>query len=338
MKAYEIRTFGIDELAIVEIEEPVPAAGEVVVRVAAASLNYRDVMVVNGVYNPRMKLPATPLSDAAGEVVEIGENVTRWKVGDRVMPIFAQRWFAGKADDAKRRTAIGAGSQWQGVLREYASFDERGLVRVPDHLSFAEAATLPCSAVTAWNALLVSGHLRPGQIVLTLGSGGVSTFAIQLAKLAGAKVIATTGSNEKAERLRSIGADMTINYREIDDWDREVLELTDRQGVDHVVEVGGAGTLARSVNAVKVGGHIAMIGALSGGTGIDPIPLFMKAVRLQGIFVGSREMLEELCKAVAASALHPVVDRTFAFGEAREALRYMESGSHFGKIVIDLTA
>jgi NADPH:quinone reductase-like Zn-dependent oxidoreductase len=334
MKAYEINEFGIDKLEITDREMPDPGPNGVLVRLRAASLNYRDVMVVTGTYNPRMKLPAIPFSDGAGEVVSVGSAVTKWQAGDRVVPIFAQRWFDGDTDEAKRRTSLGAGAQWDGILREYAAFNEESVLKIPDHLSFEEAATLPCSAVTAWNALVVSGRIKAGDTVLTLGTGGVSIFALQIARLFGARVISTSSSDAKIEKLIELGADGTVNYREREDWDHAVLEITGKQGVDHVVEVGGAGTLAKSLNVVRLGGHVALIGALTGPAGFDPVTVFMKAVRLQGIFVGSRRMFEDLIKAVDVAKLEPVIDRVFAFDEVREALRHMESGSHFGKIVV----
>lgn len=336
MKAWVINEFGIDNLALEDREKPQAGPGEVLVRFRAASLNYRDFMVVTGTYNPRMKVPAIPLSDGAGEVVATGDGVSKWKVGDRVIPIFAQRWFEGETSEEKRRTSLGAGSQWDGVLREFAAFSEESVVRIPDHLSFEEASTLPCAGVTAWNALAVSGNVKPGETVLTLGTGGVSIFAVQLAKLFGARVIATSGSDSKIEKLRALGANETINYRDREDWDAAVLELTGKRGVDHVVEVGGGDTLGRSITSVRLGGHVAMIGALSGPAGFNPISVFMKAIRLQGIFVGSRKMLEDLCRAVEVNGLKPVVDRVFNFEDAREALHYMESGSHFGKIVVKI--
>jgi NADPH:quinone reductase-like Zn-dependent oxidoreductase len=337
MKAWVINEFGIDNLALEDREAPEAGPGEVLVRFRAASLNYRDFMVVTGTYNPRMKVPAVPLSDGAGEVVAVGDGVSKWKIGDRAMPIFAQEWFEGETSEEKRRTSLGAGSQWDGVLREFGAFSEESIVRIPEHLSFEEASTLPCAGVTAWNALAVSGNVKPGETVLTLGTGGVSIFAIQLAKLFGAKVIATSGSDSKIEKLRELGADETINYRSREDWDAAVLELTGKRGVDHVVEVGGGDTLGRSITSVRLGGHVAMIGALSGPAGFNPISIFMKAIRLQGIFVGSRKMLEDLCRAVEVNKLKPVVDRVFAFEDAREALHYLESGSHFGKIVVRIS-
>ena len=255
------------------------------IKLHAVSLNYRDVMVVSGTYNPRMKLPAVPFSDAAGEIVEVGEGVTKWKVGDRVSPIVISGWIDGEPTAEKAKTAIGAGGL-DGVLREYGAFNEEAVVRVADHLSFDEASTLPCAAVTAWNALVVSGRIKAGDTVLTLGTGGVSIFALQIAKHFGAKVISTSSSNEKLEKATALGADHVINYREREDWDKVVLELTDGRGVDHVVEVGGTGTLAKSVKAVRVGGHIALIGALNMSGEFNPITVFMKGIRVQGIFVG----------------------------------------------------
>ncbi|HVF46218.1 MAG TPA: NAD(P)-dependent alcohol dehydrogenase [Pyrinomonadaceae bacterium] len=337
MRAYEIREFGINKLTQVEREEPKPGPTEVLVRMRAAALNYRDVMVVSGTYNPRMKLPAIPFSDGSGDVVAVGDAVTKWLVGSRVMPIFAQRWFDGEPSEEKRRTSLGAGAQWDGTMREYAIFDQESLVSVPEHLSHEAAATLPCAALTAWNALVVSGKIKAGDSVLTLGTGGVSIFAIQIAKMCGARVIATSSSDEKLAKLKQLGADEIINYKAQPDWDKTVLGLTEKIGVDHVVEVGGSGTLARSLNAVRIGGHVAMIGALTGPGDFNPISVFMKAVRLQGIFVGSRRMLEDLNKAIAQAKLEPVIDRVFDFDDVRQALEYMQAGAHFGKIVVRIT-
>lgn len=333
MKVYEVQGFGIESLNLADRAEPQPGANEVVVKFHAASLNYRDLMFVKGVYNPKAKLPAVPFSDGAGEVVAVGGSVTRWKVGDRVCPIFTQGWIEGSPSVQKNRATLGAGAM-DGVLREYGAFNESGLVKIPEHLSFEEAATLPCAAVTAWDALVDSGHLKAGQTVLALGTGGVSIFALQLAKMHGARVIITSSSDEKLERAKGLGADETINYRNAQDWDKEVLNRTDKVGVDHVIEVGGTGTLARSLNAVRVGGHVALIGVLASGGDFNPLSVLMKGVRLQGIFVGSRQMFEDMNSAIEAGKLKPVIDKTFAFEEAREALEYMESGSHFGKIVI----
>lgn len=330
--------FGIDKLVLSDREEPTPGANEVVVMFHAASLNYRDFMVVSGTYNPRMKMPAVPLSDGAGEIVEIGENVTKWNVGDRVMPLFAQRWFDGQSSEEKRRTSLGAGPQWEGVLREFGSFSEESVVSIPEHLSYEEAATLPCAALTAWNALFVSGKVRPGETVLTLGTGGVSVFAVQFAKMAGAKVISTSSSGKKLARLKELGADEVINYRETEAWDKSVLELTGGVGVDHVVEVGGAGTLARSINAVRIGGHVALIGALTGTGNFNPVSVFMKAIKLQGIFVGSRAMMQDMNNAISVNSIKPVIDRIFGFHQVGDALAHMSNAGHFGKIVVRIVS
>jgi NADPH:quinone reductase-like Zn-dependent oxidoreductase len=223
-----------------------------------------------------------------------------------------------------------------GVLREYGAFDENGLIEVPGHLSFEEAATLPCAAVTAWNALTDSGNLKAGDTVLILGTGGVSIFALQFAKMHGARVIVTSSSDQKLAKAKDLGANELINYKKNVDWDKEVVRLTNRIGVDHVVEVGGAGTLSKSLNAVRIGGHVVVIGVLAGAGEFDPRSVLMKAVRMQGILVGSRRMFEEMNKAIEGNRLKPVIDKTFTFQEAPEALRYMESGSHFGKIVVRL--
>ncbi len=336
MKTYEIHQFGIDNLSMNDRERPTPKPGEVLVKFHAASLNYRDFMVVSGTYNPKMNLPAVPFSDGAGEIESVGEGVSRWKIGDRVMPIFAQGWFDGETSEEKRKTSLGAGAQWDGVLREYGTFSQESVVRIPDHLSYEEGATLPCAALTAWNALTVSGRLKTGETVVTLGTGGVSIFALQFAKLSGARVIVTSSSDEKLERAKELGADETVNYKTRDDWDKAILEITGKVGADHVIEVGGSGTLAKSLNAVRIGGHVAVIGALSDSGEFSPINVFMKAIRMQGVFTGSRYMFEEMNRAIKLAKLRPVIDKTFAFDEVRNALRYMESGSHFGKIVVKI--
>jgi NADPH:quinone reductase-like Zn-dependent oxidoreductase len=335
MKVHEVRQFGVENLVQVERDKPEPTANEVVVKFHAVSLNYRDLMFVKGFYNPKARLPAVPCSDGSGEVVAVGANAKKWKVGDRVCPIFMQAWLEGPLSIEKRRTALGGGDL-DGVLREFGAFDENGLVEVPARLSLEEAATLPCAAVTAWNALVVSGKLKPGETVLILGTGGVSIFALQFAKMQGARVILTSSSDQKLTKAKGLGADETINYKKIPDWDKEVLRLTGGVGVDHVIEVGGAGTLSKSINSVRIGGHVAVIGVLAGAGEFDPRSILMKSVRMQGLLVGSRLMFGEMNKAIEGNRLKPVIDKTFAFAEASEALRYMESGSHFGKIVVSL--
>ncbi len=340
MRAYEISEFGsFDVLKAVEHERPRPGYGQVLVEFKAFSLNYRDLMTIRGAYNPRMKLPVVPLSDGAGVVVELGDGVSRWKVGDRVCPIFMQEWIDGPIDDLKGRSALAGSPKWNGVLREVGAFSEHGLVAIPDHLSFEEAATLPCAAVTAWNALIDGGGLRPGETVLTLGTGGVSVFAAQFAKMAGASVIATSSSDEKLERMKELGVDATVNYRRTPEWDKEVLELTNGRGVDHVVEVGGAGTFARSVASVATGGRIAVIGVLTTeGSGVSPIPVLMRSLRLTGIYVGSRNMFESMNAAIAKNEMRPVIDRVYDLDDPHAAYEYMNSGKHFGKVVISTTA
>lgn len=333
MKSWQYSKLGLENLTLVECETPKPAPGEVVVKFHAASLNYRDLLFAWGLYNPQPNLPAVPCSDGAGEVVAIGEGVTRWKTGDRVCPIFMQGWIEGPLTPAKQRSSLGGG-ELDGVLREFGAFHEEGLVRIPDYLSYEEAATLPCAALTAWNTLVHVGGIKAGDTILTLGTGGVSIFALQLAKLHGARVIATSSSDAKLARVRGLGADEAINCKTTPEWDKEVLRLTEGRGVDHVVEVGGAGTLPRSVNAARMGGLVSVIGVLAQGSGLDPIQVLMKGLHLQGIFVGSRQMFEELNAAVSIATLKPVIDRTFAFDEAPAALAHMQSGSHFGKIVI----
>ncbi len=334
MKAFEVQnTFGLDSLVLTERPEPRPGLGQVLLKMRAWSLNFRDLMVVKGLYNPKLRLPFVPLSDGVGEVVGVGEGVRRVKKGDRVAGTFMQKWVAGELTEEKARSALGGGGP--GMLAEYVVLDEDGVVAVPAHLTDEEAATLPCAAVTAWHALVSEGDIRPGQTVLVQGTGGVSIFALQFARLAGARVIATSSSDAKLARARALGASDGINYKDNPDWDDRVRDLAGGVGVDHVVEVGGAGTLPRSMKAVRLGGRISLIGVLSGGTGqVNPLPLLMKNVRLQGIFVGSREMFEAMNRAIALHQLRPVVDRVFPFAEAREALRHMESAAHFGKIVM----
>jgi len=335
MKTYEINEFGIENLTLAERERPEPKESEVLVKFHAASLNYRDLMMVKGFYNPKLKTPLVPLSDGAGEVVAVGEAVTIWKVGDRVMPIFMQGWLDGAIDFSKARTALGG--DLDGCLREFGAFDENGLVGIPEHLSYEEASTLPCAAVTAYNALFCSGSLKSHETVLLQGTGGVSIFALQFSSIYGERSIITSSSNEKLERAKNLGADDLINYRTTKDWDKAVLELTEKRGVDHIVEVGGAETMQKSVNAVKMGGHIAVIGVLAGKGEFNPTAVLMKAVKMQGIFVGSRQMFEDMNRMLSLhNHLKPVIDKTFEFGEARDAFKYMESGSHFGKIVVKI--
>jgi NADPH:quinone reductase-like Zn-dependent oxidoreductase len=335
MKAFEIKqASGIDSLTFAERPDPKPGYGQVLVKIKAASLNYRDLLVVKGAYSRNLPPGLVPCSDGAGEVVETGDGVTHIKPGDRVAGIYMQTWISGELDESKAKSALGGAID--GVLAEYALFHEDGLVRVPEHLSYEGAATLPCAAVTAWNGLITSGGLKPGDTVLVLGTGGVSIFALQFAKISGARVIATSSSDEKLERVKQLGASDGINYKSTPDWDKRILEITGRRGVDHVVEVGGAGTLPKSLRAVRMGGHISLIGVLTGAGEANPLPAVMKNICIQGIYVGSREMFEAMNIAITLHQLHPVIDRVFSFEESKEAFGYMESGAHFGKVVIRL--
>jgi NADPH:quinone reductase-like Zn-dependent oxidoreductase len=334
VRAVEIRGgFGLDHLALVERPEPRPGPGQALVRLRAASLNYRDLLTVEGKYNPKQKLPLIPCSDGTGEVVEIGEGVARVAPGDRVSPLFAQRWLAGAPTREKLRSTLGG--PLDGTLAELAVFDQEGLVKIPQHLSDEEAATLPCAAVTAWSALVAEGGVTAGDTVLVQGTGGVSLFALQIAKLLGARVIATSSRDDKLARARALGADAGINYRDVPEWGARVKELTGGAGADHVVEVGGAGTLQQSLRAVRFGGTISLIGNLA-GTKAELLltQIFMQRLRVNGILVGHRESFEAMNRAIALHELRPVIDRVFPLAEVRAAFDHMAAGDHFGKIVI----
>lgn len=336
MKAWQITTCsGPSGLQCVEIPDPKPGTGEVLVRIRAVSLNYRDLGATRHERPGNLPLPFTICSDGAGEVAAVGQGVTRWKDGDRVTPAFFQDWSAGIMTREVMKTALGGALP--GVLAEFAIARENGLVSIPGSLSFEEAATLPCAALTAWHALIAGGKLQAGQTVLTLGTGGVSLFALQFAKMHGARVIITSGSDEKLARARQVGADETINYKTTPDWERRVFELTGKRGVDHVIEVGGAGTLQKSLDAVGHGGRISLIGVLTGFEGlVNPWPVIARSVTVQGIYVGSRLMFEDMNRAVAQNGMKPVIDRVFAFEDAPAAFTHMAAGKHFGKIVVKL--
>lgn len=336
MKAYEIAQ-GSKELSglkLVERVDPKPGPRQVLVRIRAASLNFRDLAVVNGVYpGPPAAGPVIPLSDGAGEVLAVGEGVTRFKAGDRVSPTFFQGYIEGKPRPSR---ALGA-APVDGVLAEQIVAHEDDVVRLPDWMSFEEGASLACAAVTAWNGLFVAGNpVLPGDSVLVLGTGGVSMFALQFARAAGARVIATSSSDEKLDRAKKHGASELINYKKTPDWDKEVMRLTGGAGVDCVIEVGGTGTLARSMGSVGYGGKVSLIGVLTNAQGGDTSPhgLMFKGASLHGIFVGNRAMYEDMLKAMTMSAIHPIIDKTFEFGDAASAYRYQMEGKHFGKVVI----
>jgi NADPH:quinone reductase-like Zn-dependent oxidoreductase len=331
MRVWQIPSFGIDSLEFAERPTPAPGPGEVLVKVRAVSFNYRDLLMIKGLYNPKLRFPRIPCSDGAGEVVAVGDGVTRWKPKDRVAGIFMQNWLDGPLNSAKAKAALGG--DVDGMLAERVVLKATGLVAIPEHLSFEEAATLPCAAVTAWNAL-AAGDLKPGATVLIQGTGGVSIFALQLARLRGARVLGISGSHEKLERAYSLGLDAGLNYRDTPEWDQWALEETGGEGVDLVVEVGGLGTMSRSLRAIRIGGVVAQIGVLSGPA--DPLPLasiLHKQARIQGIYVGSRKDFEDLNKAVSLALLRPVGEN-FNWSQAREALARMEEASHFGKLVL----
>jgi NADPH:quinone reductase-like Zn-dependent oxidoreductase len=333
MRVWQISSFGVDSLEFVERPTPTPGAGEVLVQVRAISFNFRDLLVVKGVYNPKLKLPRIPVSDGAGEVVAVGEGVTEWKKGDRVAAIFMQNWIDGPPTAEKSRGALGG--DIDGMLAEYVVLKETGLVALPEHLSFQEAATLPCAAVTAWNALSV-GDLKPGGTVLIQGTGGVAIFALQLARLRGARVLGISSSQEKLERAYSLGLDAGLNYKDSPEWDRWAMDQTGGRGVDLVVEVGGLATLPRSLSAARIGGAIAQVGVLTGAADPTAFPvttMLHKQIRMQGMYVGSRRDFEDLNKAIALAVLRPVGEN-FHWSQAREALARMEEGSHFGKLVL----
>jgi NADPH:quinone reductase-like Zn-dependent oxidoreductase len=334
MKAWEIVSDGgIDALACNERPTPEPGPGEVLVRMRANSINYRDLSTVLDPVVRHIPYPRIPNSDGAGEVIATGPGVTRWKAGDRVAGCFFQDWPAGGISAAAMATALGGALD--GVLAEEAVLREGGLVAIPDHLSFEEAACLPCAGLTAWNCLIAGGGLKAGDTVLLLGTGGVSILALQFALAAGAWVIITSSNDEKLERARAMGAHETINYLETPGWAKRVLELTGGRGADHVLEVGGPGTMEQSIEAAAVGGKIAYIGVLTGGA-INPLGVMRKSIRLQGVYVGSRAMFEDMNRAMALHDLHPVIDQTFPFAEAREAFHHMKAAGHFGKIAIKI--
>lgn len=334
MKKYEMPAVAdattVGGWQLLETETPQPGPGQVLVRVRAVSLNYRDLLISR---SPGRKQPLVPCSDGAGEVAAVGAGVSRVQVGDRVAGIFFQTWLDGPLSEEVHAQALGGSAQ--GMLAEYVVLSEQGVVKLPDFLSFEEAASLPCAGVTAWNSLVEQGRLQPGQTVLLQGTGGVSVLALQLAKAAGARVIITSSSDEKLVRARTLGADETINYRTTPDWAAEVRRLTQGRGADHVVEVGGGDTLDQALAATRASGHVAVVGVLTGAkAAVSTGVILNKSLRLNGIYVGSRAMFERYLRALEQHQLRPVIDRVFAFEEAPAALAHLASGQHFGKVVI----
>jgi NADPH:quinone reductase-like Zn-dependent oxidoreductase len=336
MKVFEIREgFGFENLVASDRPRPEPGHGEVLLEMKAASLNFRDLMTVKGQYNPRQPLPLIPCSDGVGEVAAVGDGVSRVKPGDRVATLFCQKWRSGTPDKIKLRTTLGG--PLEGTLAQYMVLPEDGMVKVPEHLSDVEAATLPCAALTAWSALAVQGQVSAGDTVLVQGTGGVSLFALQFARLLGARVIVTSSKDAKLEAARKLGSWQGINYRDDPDWGKTARQMTDGVGVDHIVEVGGGGTLEQSLRAICIGGQISLIGVLSGAAvKLNILPILMQNVRIQGILVGSREGFESMNRAISQYELKPVIDRVFPFEEAREAMAYLSGGRHMGKVVIKI--
>lgn len=335
MKSYHITATGsFDALKKIELPDLKPQAGQVLVRVRATSLNFRDLMILSGNYG-KVQLPRVPLSDGAGEVLAVGEGVAQWKPGDRVAGTFFQNWIRGGLHPGTAESAMGGAID--GMLSELVVLSAEGLVAIPPHLGFSEAATLPCAALTAWNALVTHGRVTASDTVLLQGTGGVSLFGLQFAKMHGARVIITSGSEQKLERARALGADETINYRTTPDWEQEVFRLTGKAGVQHVLEVGGAETFAKSLHTLAPGGTISVIGGVSGFTTQTPlIDIIGRNALIRGIYVGNREMFEAMNQAITRHKMKPTIDCEFSFDEAAGAYQHLQSGAHFGKVIITI--
>jgi NADPH:quinone reductase-like Zn-dependent oxidoreductase len=338
MKAMVLKTAsGAEALELMDLPDPEPGPGEVLVRLGAASLNFRDLLILKGGYRKQQKLEnLIPLSDGAGEIVALGAGVTDWKVGERVTGNFCPDWIGGEPDRNTLDTR--PGKTEDGMLSELRVFPAHSLVKTPAHLSDVEAASLPCAALTAWSAIVTLGRVEPGDLLLTQGTGGVSLFALQFAKLAGAEVIMTSSSDKKLARARDLGADHLINYSANSDWGRAALEISGGRGVDHVIELGGTQTLKQSLMAVRPGGTVSMIGVLSGATFGDILLTFVvsRQVRLQGVTVGSVQGMEAMCRAMALHGVKPVIDSVYPLAETAAAVAHLEAGRHFGKVCIEI--
>ncbi|MCR9143930.1 MAG: NAD(P)-dependent alcohol dehydrogenase [bacterium] len=333
-------SWGLENLSIVDdLPDLEPGPGQVRVAMRAAALNFRDYMAVRGRYNPRYPIPLIPGSDGAGVVTALGAGVRQWKVGQRVSPIISQVWQSGPPDRETLKHTLGG--PLPGTLQEAMIVPEDALVAVPEHLSDSEAAAVQCAGLTAWNALVTYGQLRAGKTVLIQGTSAVSLFALQFAVLLGARTILTSGDPEKLERGRELGVDETINYKEQPEWQRVARDLTDGRGADHIIEIGGAGTLERSLQAARPGGTVSLIGVMGPGRELDPsilLPAIMRNLRLQGIFVGARQDYQAMNRAIAANQLRPIIDRSFALEEAPDAIRQQGEGERFGKLVVEIEA
>ncbi len=335
MRAFQISQFGLEHLQPIELPDPMPGPGAVLIHLHAASLNYRDLMMVRGQYDPKLSMPRIPLSDGAGEVVAVGTGVTRFQPGDRVVGLFLQHWQDGSPSAEKSKGALGG--DVDGMLADYVVLPENGVAHFPAHLTYEEAATLPCAALTAWNALFHAAATKAGDTIVIQGTGGVSIFALQFAKLAGARVLGTSRSDEKLQQAKKLGLDEGLNTQQNPAWAAWVKEQTQGKGADLIVEVGGAGTFSESMKAVRVGGTIVQIGILSGTEEMLSVaPILMRQIHIAGIFVGSSVMMEAMNRAISLSHLRPVVGKVFPFSETVEAFRYLEQSRHFGKVVISL--
>ncbi len=335
MRVFQIEgDWGLDHLRLSTRPQPEPGPGQVLLKMKASSLNYRDLVVPNRGYGNRTgTLPLIPVSDGVGEVVAVGAGVRRVAVGDRVCPTFFQHWVSG--DASLERLTGSLGGPIDGTMTEYMCLSEEGVARAPAHLTDIEAATLPCAALTAWSAVVTHGVTRPGDRVLVQGCGGVALFAVAFARLVGAHVTVITSSDERAARVRTLGADAAVNYRTVPEWAQATREITGGAGYDLILELGGERTLPQSLKCIRPGGTIAMIGVLSGGTMTASLGMIVtRQVRLQGITVGSRDGFEAMLRAIAQHRLRPVVDRVFAFEELKEALACLGGGTQFGKICI----
>ncbi len=331
MKVHTLDAFGLEHLQQQERPDPSPGPGQVLLRIKAVSLNYRDLLMCNGFYNPRQPLPLIPGSDACAVVEAVGEGVTRVRVGERVIPCFVQDWLTGEPTKAMADSTLGG--PLDGTFAERMIVPEHGLVHAPDHLTDEEAATLPCAGLTAWSAL---EGVTADQTVLVQGTGGVSLFALQLAVLRGARVIGTSSSEAKRARALALGASETLNYADTPSWGKAVKALTDQRGVDRIIEVAG-GDLSQSLRAIRIGGTLSLIGILGGASGqINLTRILMQAVTVRGILVGHRENFEAMNQAISQHQLRPVIDRVFPFQDARSALAYLSQGKHFGKVVLSL--
>lgn len=337
MRALEVSApWGPDQLKVVDAPDPTPGPGQVLIRMKAVSLNYRDLLMINGMYSRGSATAGgsiTPFSDGCGVVEAIGPGVTRVAVGDRVATLFFQNWISGRPTLEKLSSSLGF--PIPGAGRELAVFSQEGVSKVPDFLTDQQVATLPCAALTAWRGLFEDARLEPGDTVVLQGTGGVSIFGLQFAKAAGYRTLITSSSDEKLERAKALGAQHLVNYRAEPDWSKPVREATGGVGADFIMEVGGAGTIQQSLRAVRIGGHIAIIGVVAGaGEGVNPGVLIGNSARLQGLSVGSREMFEAMCRAIDLHKISPVVDKVFPWTEAGAAFTAMQGGEHFGKIVL----